>query len=228
MTTDRIPAKDWRDLDRKLNLPTNDQLADIAIRWNRAKDPEQHRPFIKEDHRYIGLLGERAFARMFRLPMDLRNMKHGNRRANFTLSNGYRVDVVTRRPFGKGKWPELAVPMDTRAKVDVWVLCVWLGEEWEPTFTGWITEDAARRYGRIEQFHKRGVPNYVVDTYLLAPIGGLWPFHRVAHAESVEIGPSWFTERAADLAYLAEVGSTPTPPDSDAPQGPESVQLVLL
>jgi len=226
-----VPVKDWTEVDRRVGLPDDDQIRAIADRWNSQKTQNQHRPEIVADHRLVGLLGERAFARMFRLPMDLADKRHGSRRANFRLSNGWIVDVVTRRPIHGVRHPELAVPEDTRGTADVWVLCVWLGEQYEPHVAGWIPEPEGRRRGRIQQFHEKGVPNVVVGRGWLAPMSGLLWYHRASHPDAVEIPLSWWDERAAERELLDEIAPPPSktkkrPPQDD--EGPTVDQLKLL
>ena len=204
----RIPIKDWSRIDRAIALPDDDQLSEIANRWNSQKHAGQHRQSIVEDHRLIGLLGERAFARMFHLRMDLVDRKYGNRRANFTLTNGWRIDVVTRRPFHHGNIPELAVPLDTRGHVDAWVLVVWI-DGYEPMFGGWITESEAKDRGRVQQFHERGVPNIVVSHDWLAPMSGLLWYHNATHPDAMQISPSWWSDRAEERAMLDEILDVP-------------------
>lgn len=222
-----VPAKDWTVIDRKLNLPSDDRIRKIAADWNDRKAANQHRQPIVEDHRLVGLLGERAFARTFRLPMDLRKLTYGNRRRNFTLKNGAKVDVVTRRPIHGYGQPELAVPMDTRGRVDFWVLCVWLGDGFEPDFSGFIPEEEATKRGRIVQFHERGVPNIVVRGEWLAPIEGLLWMHRPTHPDAVKVERSWWEERAAELELLAEVDRTRDPPKKGPEPPPDDDQLTL-
>lgn len=201
-----VPARDWHSVDRKLALPTDRDVKRIADAWNSQKSASQHRPEIVADHRLVGLFGERAFAREFRLPMDLKERVHGSKRSNFTLSNGWVVDVVTRRPIHGHGQPELAVPADTRGRVDVWVLVVWLGAEWEPVISGWITETAAVAHGRLVKFHERGVVNRVVEHYLLAPIEALLYQHRpnADGADMQGVGRDWWKKRAEEREMLMQ------------------------
>lgn len=225
MSFARIPAQDWRKVDRALSLPRDAKLKEIADRWNAAKSPNQDRPAIIEDHRLIGLYGERSFARLFRLPMDLADRKYGNRRANFKLRNGWVVDVVTRTPI-HGRWqPDLAVPANTRGRVMAWVLCVWLGPEYEPVFTGWITESEARTRGERKQFHKRGVENIVVKPEWLAPIGGLLALHDPKRGAALP--PSWWTERAAELELLELAAKTTHEAKKEVPQSAQTTMFDL-
>lgn len=219
MTFARIPVQDWRRTDRNLGLPNDHRLKAIADRWNAAKAPSQNRQPIIADHRLIGLYGERAFARMFRMPMDLADRKYGNRRANFRLKNGWVVDVITRTPIHGRYQPDLAVPANTRGKVTAWVLCVWLGPEWEPVFTGWITEAEARERGSIKRFHNRGVDNIVVKPEWLAPISGLLAIHDPKRGEPM--APNWWAERAAELDLLDQTVETTASPVIEAPQTPQ-------
>jgi hypothetical protein len=232
-TWPKEPAKDWHAIDRKLSLPNDREVARIAERWNSQKAASQHRPEIVADHRLVGLFGERAFARYFRLPMDLMERRTGSRRSNFTLSNGWVVDVVTRRPIHGHAQPELAVPADTRGKVDVWVLVTWLGTESEPIFTGWITETAAVASGRLVQFHDRGVVNRVVEPFLLAPIEALL-YHHKPNAEGANmkgVGRDWWKKRAEEreeLIDLALADAKTVSTKKKKPEPPEAVQPKLL
>lgn len=96
------------------------------------------------DGRRIGLFGERAFARIVGLPMDEKSRPGGSRRINFRLADGTTIDVVTRRPWGPtGRTPDLVVPTSTAGSVDVWVLCEYIGPNFEPNFLGWVEEAVA-------------------------------------------------------------------------------------
>lgn len=199
-----VPTLDWRKVDRAIGLPSDDHLRRIADEINANKKPDQGRPGIVEDHRLIGLAGERAFARTFRIPMDLRKLKYGTYRTNFVLTNGFRVDVVTRRPWSNQKEPNLSVPVNTRARVDVWVLMIWMGWNLEPIFRGWIPEGMARRHGWIQQFHEKGVPNLCVNAHWLAPISGLMALHRPNDPMAVALPDDWWATQAAEIELLRE------------------------
>lgn len=170
-------------------------------------------------------MGERHFARVFHKRMDLKfHHKGGSRRANFTLRNGMKVDVVTRRPIKGIYTPELAVPANSRGKVDLWVLIIWYGTWRDPEIAGWVPESIAVSEGRIVQFHEIGVPNLVVDHGLLAPMDWLKPYDHPRGPREFDL--EWFNNRAAELSAL-RIEPEPRVQENVAPAAPTDAQMGL-
>jgi hypothetical protein len=139
--TDPMETQDWTAVDRYLGLPDNVRL----MRFAKAID-ENHRgqadgtsAWRSPKHRYVGLFGERAFARIFELPMDLRILKYGNRRKNFTLKGNRVVDVVTRTwetGLSGGPMPELTIRHKPKPTGKIMMLVYYQGEHLEPCIKG--------------------------------------------------------------------------------------------
>jgi hypothetical protein len=157
--------QDWSRTDYVLGLPDDERLTRFAkaIEASHKDQADATRSWRTLDNRVLGLKGERAFARVFGLRMDLKIKKFGNRRINFELRDGAKVDVVTRSLGLSGQYPELTIRhrANSRSKL-VLYLIIWGSEHNEPMHAGWITEQEAHRTGRVETF-KSGIVNTVVS-----------------------------------------------------------------
>lgn len=167
---DPIETQDWTAVDRHLRLPDNVRLMRIAkaIDENHKGQKDATAKWRTEKNRYVGLFGERQFARIFELPMDLALKKYGNQRRNFALSDGTVVDVVTRTweaGLSGGPMPELTIRHKERPRGKVLVLVYYQGEHLEPVIIGHITEKEAHEVGRVESFPGREIENIVVAPY---------------------------------------------------------------
>lgn len=105
---------------------SDEQLLEAArLRANGHNGKAHIRPLVAgaEDlgHWWIGLVGERAFAERFDLPLNLDYYEGASdSRVDFVLTSGYTVDVKTAtRPYGL--WVEAAKPM-----ADVFVLALFV------------------------------------------------------------------------------------------------------
>jgi hypothetical protein len=167
--SDPLETQGWTDIDRHLRLPNNARLMRIAkaIDNNHKGQADGTAGWRTTKNRYVGLYGERAFARIFELPMDLALKRFGNQRRNFELRSGVTVDVVTRSweaGLSGGPMPELTLRHKQRPTGKVLVLVYYQGEHLEPLIKGWITEKEAHEIGRVDQF-KEGIENVVVAPY---------------------------------------------------------------
>jgi len=163
---DFAPLRDWSMVDYRYGLPDDERLERFA-RVIDASHKDQNDATSKWrtiDNRVLGLKGERAFARIFGVPMDLKLKKYGNGRENFVLRNGARIDVVTRRLTYQDSWfPDLTIRHKAKSKSKmILYLVVWAGDDREPYHAGWITEQEAHRVGTIRQF-KEGIQNTVIS-----------------------------------------------------------------
>jgi len=167
-----LEAQDWSAVDRFLGLPSNNKLWDIArlMDQNHKGQTDSTAAWRTAEHRFVGLAGERAFARIFELKMDFRLLRYGNQRQNFKLKGGTVVDVVTRtwkNPLNPTIQPELTIRhKGSPSSKKTMVLVYWCGSTYEPCIVGWITEKEAHRVGREDQF-KDGIVNIVVSPPLL-------------------------------------------------------------
>ena len=165
----RQPLHDWSQVDRFYQLPSNDQIKHFAriIDQHHADQRDQTKSWRSEQNRIIGLMGERCFARVFGIRMDMRLLKFGNRRKNFTLNSGRIVDVVTRTWKNPIHSPELTIRHKGNPSSNLTLaLIYWFDERTEPVIVGWITEKDAHSVGRIDRF-KDGIENVVVPHGLL-------------------------------------------------------------
>ena len=168
------PPLDWSATDARLGLPNDAQLAKLAksIDASHRKQTDKTASWRTDDHRLIGLLGERAAARWLNLPMDLRIRKTGNRTANLVKRHypHHIIDVITRRPLANGDMPDLTrrIREGNLTNLDALVLVVWLGDAYEPWIAGWLPEIELWRSGERQRF-ATGITN------LVAPIGALYP-----------------------------------------------------
>lgn len=172
--TEPLETQDWTEIDRRLRNPDNARLMRLAkaMDENHKGQADGTATWRTHKNRYVGLFGERAFGRIFDLPMDLRLMRYGNRRKNFTLRDGTVIDVVTRSwqtGLAGGPMPELTIRHKERVTKKVLVLCYYQGEHLEPLLKGWITHKEANEIGRVEQF-KDGIENIVVSPAYLHPM----------------------------------------------------------
>lgn len=160
--------QDWQETDLDLGLPTDREIERLADMMHRVKTTAGRRD-VTPERRAISLYGERHFARVFRLRMDLTIRKFGNSRRNFRLRDGTTVDVITRIPPKHQPVPDLTLTTSTRSRVDVLVLIAWHGKFMEPEFVGWIEEAIFRRRAEVKAFHGIGTENYVLSPGLLNP-----------------------------------------------------------
>lgn len=167
-----LETQDWQAVDRYLGLPSTERLWAIARMMddNHRGQADSTAAWRTAEHRFIGLAGERAFARIFELPMDFRLLRYGNKRQNFKLKDGTVVDVVTRtwqNPLNPVIQPELTIRhKGSPSSKKTMVLVYYCGPTYEPVIVGWITEKEAHRVGREDQF-KDGIVNVVVGRPLL-------------------------------------------------------------
>lgn len=168
------PPMDWSDVDARLGLPSDTQLRKLAksIDASHRKQTDRTANWRTDEHRLIGLLGERAAARWLGLPMDLRIRKTGNRTVNLVKRTYPHtlIDVITRRPLANGDMPDLTrrIREGNLTNLDALVLVVYLGEQYEPWIAGWLPEIELWRSGERQRF-QAGITN------LVAPIGALYP-----------------------------------------------------
>lgn len=156
--------QDWRSLDAELALPS-----DRAIReWAAATTP----PRGNITARIVARRGERAVARLLKLPMDVRD-RRGARRVSFVLPTGLKLDVQTKLPPKLDTYPDITLATSEPERFLAIVLVVWLGEHYEPLVPGWAWEEEVRAIrpqtiatGRI---HTMGVRS-------------LHPMHTLIHA----------------------------------------------
>lgn len=210
--TTPMETQDWREFDRVLHLPSNEQLRTLAaiIDRNHLGQRDMTEAWRSIEHRFIGLFGERAFGRIFALGMDTRVLKHGNRRKNFTLSNGWVVDVVTRSWGMLGRnMPELTIRQGGKSgKTDALCLVFYNGEEIEPNLVGWISKREAQAVGRIDEF-REGIVNLVVPIGALHPMSELLEKH---NAESAWLEAHRRNQRRSAKSAAQEAGrETPVP-----------------
>ena len=209
----RFPREDWSEVDRRVGLPTDDKL-----RWLAKRIDAEHRRLhgdgdkMVEDHRLIGLMGERHIARCLELPMDLSIKPYGNARQNLVLSTGAKVDVITRSLLRNRSYPDLTRKVKARGKPDILVLVVWHGFEMEPEIGGWIREKELMAHGTIRTF-RSGIENRCL------PIGSLYPFWELVLAHDS-------SSRWADPFnwHIPEVDPQPPPPEPK-PDGPTQASL---
>lgn len=167
-----IEAQDWKAVDRYLGLPNNERLWSIAKQIDDLHKGQRDstESWRTREHRFIGLAGERAFARIFELKMDFRLLRWGNARQNFRLRDGRVVDVVTRtwqNPLNPAIQPELTLRhKGNKTSNKTLVLVYYCGNHYEPIIVGHITEKEAREIGREDQF-RDGIENIVVSPVLL-------------------------------------------------------------
>lgn len=167
----REPPQDWREVDRRVGLPSDRQLralADTIDQMHRKRHGDGDK--LVDGHRIMGLMGERHIARHLELKMDLTVTPYGNARKNFVLSTGATVDVMTRSPLSSGRYPDLTRKVKARGRPDILILVVWHGFSIEPEIGGWILEKDLMQHGDIRTF-RQDVPNRVL------PIGSLHPFY---------------------------------------------------
>lgn len=170
------PALDWSAVDARLGLPNDAQLRKLAsaIDASHRKQKDRTANWRTDEHRLIGLIGERAAARWLNLPMDLRIKKHGNKTVNLVHRHYPHtlIDVITRRPLANGDMPDLTrrVKEGNLTNLDALVLVVYLGEQYEPWIAGWLPEIELWRSGERQRF-QAGITN------LVAPIGALYPMN---------------------------------------------------
>lgn len=163
-----LEAQDWTAVDRYLGLPNNERLWKIArmMDENHKGQSDSTAAWRTAEHRFIGLAGERAFARIFELPMDFRLLRYGNARQNFKLKDQRVVDVVTRswaNPLNPSIQPELTIRhKGYKTSEKIMVLVYYCGSLYEPIIVGWITEREAHQVGREDQF-RDGITNVVVS-----------------------------------------------------------------
>jgi hypothetical protein len=162
-----LETQDWSRVDQRLRLPDNARLMRIAkaIDETHKGQADGTAGWRTSKNRYVGLFGERAFGRIFELPMDLRLLRFGNRRRNFTLRDGTVVDVVTRTwesGYSGGPMPELTIRHKERPSKKVLMLVYYQGEQLEPLIRGYISDKEAFDIGRVEEF-REGIENIVVS-----------------------------------------------------------------
>jgi len=154
---------DWSATDKRLWLPTDDEVQRLARTIN-ASHRGQHNETKAwpADFREVGLYGERAMCRVFNAPMDTAVRRYGSGRANVILNDGTRVDVMARRVLRNRQLPDLTRRVKGHRKLaDVVVLVVWVGRGWEPVFLGWLRDEEVAERGEVRSF-QNGNPNYVV------------------------------------------------------------------
>lgn len=159
------PLQDWSRTDYLLGLPDDERLLRFAkaIENSHKDQADATRTWRTLENRVIGLKGERAFARVFNLRMDLQIKKFGNYRVNFEIRGGTKIDVVTRSLQPHGVYPELTIRHKAKSRSQlILYLIIWGSDSVEPMHAGWITEQEAQRTGRVETF-KSGIVNTVVS-----------------------------------------------------------------
>jgi hypothetical protein len=166
-----IETQDWREIDRKLGLPNDEQLRKLAeaIDANHKGQSDATASWRTSSNRLTGLRGERAFARVFEVPMDVQVRRYGNYRRNFALRHGPVVDVVTRTWCGiciGAFFPELTVRHNPRPTGKVLCLVYDQGDYLEPLIKGWILDHDAERIGRVGSF-RSGIENRIVSPAML-------------------------------------------------------------
>lgn len=178
---DPIETQDWTAIDRYLRLPDNARLMRIAKAMddNHKGQRDATETWRTNRNRYIGLFGERAFSRIFGLPMDVALKRFGNHRRNFLLRDGTVIDVVTRSweaGLSGGPLPELTIRHKAKPSGKTLVLIYYQGEQLEPLIKGYITEQEAHEIGRVDQF-RDGIENIVVAPYDLHDASALLRMH---------------------------------------------------
>jgi hypothetical protein len=176
---DPIPESDWDGIDRRLGLPSDEQIMRLAERINESHAGQRNEtgPW-PVDFRQVGLFCERAFARVFRTPMDTAIRRYGSGRVNATLNDGTRVDVVGRRLRRDRQLPDLTRRVrGHRQSADVCCLILWVGRAWEPVFLGWLPDGEIKERGEKRTF-QTGNTDYVVPVARLNTMADLMRRHR--------------------------------------------------
>lgn len=185
----RPPAleEDWRLVDGARGLPNDQQIRKLAgfTDANHGDQRDDTAAWRTPMHRAVGLFGERAFARVFNLPMDQQVRHFGNGRTNATIikpdGREVKVDVITRTPLPNGDLPDMTIKRQgMRDLADVRVLIIWLGDGNEPVFAGWISRQRAESVGALMTF-KSGITNRVVPIGLLTPMWMMMLWHDPHH-----------------------------------------------
>ena len=78
-------------------IPTIEQIEREAAKRGRLHKKHKSRRALSDNYEFVGLCGEREFAIMFDLPMDLRLRPKGDGGIDFVLEDGRTVDVKTFR-----------------------------------------------------------------------------------------------------------------------------------
>lgn len=176
---DPVPEAGWEDADRRLWLPSDDEIERLAHTINDAHTGQRNetKPW-PADFRALGLYGERAFSRVFETRMDTAIRRYGSGRKNATLADGTTVDVMTRRLLRSKAVPDLTRRVKGFRKLaDVCCLVLWVGRGWEPVFLGWLEEGLIKEHGEVRAYQD-GNPNYVVPAAKLRPMWELMARHR--------------------------------------------------
>ena len=176
------PAHGWRSVDARLRLPNDAELLMLGRRMGAAKTPEHDGSDIVPDHRIVGLHGERHVARRLGMAMDTRVIHgHGSRRCNYTLADGTRLDVLTRRPNPRYPIPDILLQVTLRHAVDAIVVVAFHSPMFEPEIVGWAWEADVRARGQIHEparHYPNAKPNFVYPNNLFRPFWSLMAMHR--------------------------------------------------
>lgn len=193
------PKQDWSEIDRRVGLPSDAQLRRLSARIDdehaRRSQRDDTSAWRSPDHRLIGLLGERHVARILEVAMDLTVRPYGNARKNLVMSDGTKVDVVTRSVLRSGQYPDLTRKIGSRGKPDILVLVVWHGFEIEPEVGGWTYESTLMQTGDVRRF-REGIENRILPIGSLQPIWTLVGIHSPGHplANESEWRAPWFEQ----------------------------------
>jgi hypothetical protein len=124
--------------------------------------------------RVLGYKGQRAAARKLSVPMTVVSGNGGDERANLILPSGVKVDVCTRELPKYSGLPQLLLNVDTPPNLELAMLMlVWISDECEPAFCGWLWEWELRAIGRVTDYG---------DTAYAANISELRDFETLRYA----------------------------------------------
>lgn len=219
LTWPRFAPRDWSTIDRRLGIPSDEQLRVFAEQVDRQHHGKSSTVALAPNYRLRGLWCERHFARMMQLPMPLVLNPRGNRRQGFRLDDGTTIDVIGRAPAKSTVYPDLTRRADVNHRVDALVLVCFNGWESEPEVIGWVPEMYAMTAGslvELKQADGRVVHNYLLSWRKLRSISELAEKHSPAHPlAGSDWRPFYWTDGVTTFAAETVVTDDDAPTQTD-------------